>query len=163
VLGSSAGLSTGTGIAYMRAIGRPGLEARMGPLVVAANLALTVPLAFAAGARGVVIGTLGAYAIGTLWFFSRLGHHVPASPVRSPGDAAVALASAGLAGGGSLGVGIAAVALLPGRAALPVVALGVALALLGYAAALLRAVPTVRGLRRALTTPGAPPARRDRV
>ena len=54
----------------------------MGPLVVAANLALTIPLAFAAGARGVVIGTLGAYALGASWFFSRLRRHVPASPVR---------------------------------------------------------------------------------
>src|SRR5215210_2680546 len=121
VLGSAAGLSTGTGIAYMRAIGRPGLEARMGPLVVGANLALTVPLALAAGARGVVIGTLGAYALGAAWFFSRLRRHVPASPVRGRRDAAVAVAAALAGGAASLGFGLAAVALLPGRAALPVV------------------------------------------
>jgi O-antigen/teichoic acid export membrane protein len=150
VLGSAAGLSTGTGIAYMRAIGKPGLEARMGPLIVAANLVLTVPLAFAAGARGVVIGTLGAYVLGASWFFTRLHRHVPASPVRSARDAAGALAAALAAGGASLGFGLAAVALLPGRAALPVVAVGVALALLGYAAAVLRVAPTPAGLRGAL-------------
>ena len=161
VLGSAAGLSTGTGIAYMRAIGRPGLEARMGPLIVAVNLALTIPLAFAAGARGVVIGTLGAYALGAAWFFSRLHRHVPASPVRGRSDAARALIAALLAAAASLGFGLAAVALLPGRLALPVVALGVAAALLGYAAAVLGVRPTPSGLRRALAS-AEPPARRVR-
>jgi O-antigen/teichoic acid export membrane protein len=150
VLGSAAGLSTGTGVAYMRAIGNPGLEARMGPLIVAVNLALTIPLAFAAGARGVVIGTLGAYVIGASWFFSRLQRHVPASPVRSAGDGFGALAAALLAAAASLGFGEASVALLPGRAALPVVALGVACALVAYAAVLLRVVPTPARLRRAI-------------
>jgi O-antigen/teichoic acid export membrane protein len=160
VLGSAAGLSTGTGIAYMRAIGKPGLEARMGPLIVATNLALTIPLAFAAGARGVVIGTLGAYAFGAAWFFSRLHRHVPATPVRGASDAIAMLAAALLAAAASLGFGLAALALLPGRLALPVVALGVALALLGYAAAVLGVRPTPAGLRRALATSAAPPGRR---
>ena len=142
VLGSAAGLATGTGVAYLRAIGKPGLEARMGPLIVGGNLALTIPLAITSGARGVVIGTLGAYVIGASWFFSRLRHHVSASPVRGAGDAALAFAAALLAGAVSLGIGLLAVDLLPGRAALPVAALGVALALLGYAAALLRVPPT---------------------
>jgi O-antigen/teichoic acid export membrane protein len=150
VLGSAAGLSTGTGVAYMRAIGKPGLEARMGPLIVAVNLAVTIPLAFAAGARGVVIGTLGAYVIGATWFFSRLHRHVPASPVRNAADAATALAAALVAAAASSGFGLAAVALLPGRTALPPVALGVACALLAYAAVLLRVVPTPARLRRAI-------------
>jgi O-antigen/teichoic acid export membrane protein len=153
VLGSAAGLSTGTGVAYMRAIGKPGLEARMGPLIVAANVALTVPLALAAGARGVVIGTLGAYVLGAGWFFSRLHRHVPASPVRSAGDAATTLAAAVLAGGASLGFGLGAVALLPGRSALPVVALGALVALIGYVAAVLRVAPTPARLRRAIAVP----------
>jgi O-antigen/teichoic acid export membrane protein len=150
VLGSAAGLSTGTGVAYLRAIGRPGLEARTGPLVVGVNLALTVPLALAAGARGVVIGTLGAYVLGSAWFFSRLHRHVPASPVRSARDGAAAAAAALAAGAASLGFGLGAVALLPGRAALPAVGLGLALALLGYTAAVLGVAPTPAGLRRAL-------------
>src|SRR5215210_5838631 len=119
----------------MRAIGRPGLEARMGPLIVAVNLALTIPLAIAAGARGVVIGTLVAYAVGAAWFFTRLHRHVPASPVRGAADAAAAVGAAVAAAAASLGCGLAAVELLPGRLALPVVALGAGLALLGYAAA----------------------------
>ena len=165
VLGSAAGLSTGTGVAYMRAIGQPGLEARMGPLIVAVNLALTIPLAFAAGARGVVIGTLGAYVIGASWFFSRLHRHVPASPVRSPPTPRRARRRARrrrrLAR-----VRPAAVALLPGRAALPVVALGVACALLAYAAVAAAgradAGPPAPRDRRSLTASAAPllPARR---
>jgi len=142
VLGSAAGLATGTGVAYLRAIGKPGLEARMGPLIVGGNLALTIPLAITSGARGVVIGTLGAYVIGASWFFSRLRRYAPALPVRGAGDAALALAAALLAGAVSLAIGLLAVDLLPGRAALPVAAFGVALALLGYAAALLRVRPT---------------------
>ena len=54
VLAGAAGLATGTGVAYLRAVGRPGLEARMGPLIVGVNLLLTIPLAFTAGALGVV-------------------------------------------------------------------------------------------------------------
>src|SRR3954452_3351159 len=166
VLGSAAGLSTGTGVPYMRAIGRPGLEARMGPLVVGVNLALTVPLALAAGARGVVIGTLGAYVLGAAWFFSRLQRHVPASPVRGARDCAAAVAAALLAGAASLAFGLGAVALLPGRTALPAVALGLALALWGYAAAVLGVAPTPARLRRALAVlepaSASPPGRRGR-
>ena len=154
VLGSAAGLSTGTGVAYMRAIGRPGLEARMGPLIVAANLVLTIPLAFAAGARGVVIGTFGAYVIGATWFFTRLDRHVPASPVRSARDAAAAAAGALVAGGASLGFGLAAAALLPVRVSLPFVALGAALALLAYAALVLEVTPARLALRPARRAPG---------
>ena len=121
VLGSAAGLSTGTGVAYMRAIGRPGLEARMGPLIVVANLALTVPLALAAGARGVVIGTLGAYLIGAGWFFSQLRYHVPASPFHSPVEIVKVVLLALVAGGISLGLGLEAVASLPTVVSLPFV------------------------------------------
>jgi O-antigen/teichoic acid export membrane protein len=133
VLAAAAGLSTGTGVAYMRAIGRPSLEARMGPLIVTVNLALTIPLAIAAGARGVVIGTLGAYVIGAGWFFSQLRHHIPISPLRRPREgvrvAAVALAAAAL----SLGLGTAAAAAFPTGFALPFVGAALALGLLVYA------------------------------
>jgi O-antigen/teichoic acid export membrane protein len=148
VLGSAAGLSTGTGVAYMRAIGRPGLEARMGPLIVVANLALTVPLALAAGARGVVIGTLGAYLIGAGWFFSQLRHHVPASPFHSPVEIIKVVLLALVAGGISLGLGLEAVASLPTVVSLPFVAAGLALALALYAVGVLGLSP----LRAARTT-----------
>ena len=69
VLATVIGLTTGSGAAYLRAIGQPGLEARYGILVLCANTALTVPLAIVVGARGVVLGTLGAYLTGALWFY----------------------------------------------------------------------------------------------
>jgi O-antigen/teichoic acid export membrane protein len=149
VLASAAGLSTGTGVAYMRAIGQPGLEARMGPLIVAANLALTIPLALAAGARGVVIGTLGAYVIGATWFFSRLRHHVPASPVHSAREAVKIVAVALVAAALSLGLGLAATATLPTVVALPFVAAGLALALALYAVGVVGVNPLREALRTA--------------
>jgi O-antigen/teichoic acid export membrane protein len=149
VLAAAAGLSTGTGVAYMRAIGRPSLEARMGPLIVAVNLALTIPLAIAAGARGVVIGTLGAYIIGAAWFFSQLRHHVPASPLHAPAEAIKVAAVALLAAAVSAGLGEAAAQLLPTGVALPFVAAALALGLAIYAAGALGVRPTRRGLRTA--------------
>jgi O-antigen/teichoic acid export membrane protein len=151
VLGSAAGLATGTGVAYMRAIGQPGLEARMGPLIVAANLALTIPLAITSGARGVVIGTFGAYVIGASWFFSRLRHHVPTSPFTGLAEAVKTLLLALVAAAVSLGIGLFATALLPAGVALVPVAAGLVLALGLYAAALLRVPPTPARLLRAIT------------
>ena len=148
VLATVIGLTTGSGAAYLRAIGTPGLEARYGVLVLCANVALTIPLALVAGARGVVLGTLGAYVIGATWFFTRLSRVVPASPVRDPRDAVAALATALAAGGATLLAGWLAVELLPGRTALPFVA-GAALAALGaYAATVLGLRPLARRARR---------------
>jgi O-antigen/teichoic acid export membrane protein len=138
VLATVIGLTTGSGAAYLRAIGQPGLEARYGILVLCANTALTVPLAIAVGARGVVLGTLGAYLTGALWFFSRLGRAVPVSPVRDGRDAAGAVGMALAAGAVTLLLGRLAVAALPGRLALvPVVAVALAM-LAAYAALVLR-------------------------
>jgi O-antigen/teichoic acid export membrane protein len=153
VLAAAAGLSTGTGVAYMRAIGEPGLEARMGPLIVSANLALTIPLAITSGARGVVVGTLLAYVIGAWWFFSRLRRHIPASPLASAGEGVKVVLLALAAGAASLGIGLAAVALLPTGVALIPVAIGLALALALYAVAALGVRPTRSGLRRARRAP----------
>ena len=149
VLATAIGLTTGSGAAYLRALGRPGLEARYGLLVLAANIALTIPLALAAGARGVVLGTLGAYAIGALWFFVRLARVVPASPVRDRRDAIAALGTALAAGAATLLAGSLAVALLPGRLALPFVAGAALAALAGYAAVVLRRPLTPAAARRA--------------
>jgi O-antigen/teichoic acid export membrane protein len=151
VLGSAAGLSTGTGVAYMRAIGQPRLEARMGPLIVVVNLALTVPLAITSGARGVVVGTLAAYVIGAAWFYAQLRPHVPAPPFHGTGDAAKTALLALLAGALSLGIGLASTALLPTGVALIPVSLGLALALAAYAATALGLTLTgLRTARRAL-------------
>ena len=137
VLATATGLTTGSGAAYLRAIGTPGLEARYGVLVLGANVALTIPLALAAGARGVVLGTLGAYAIGALWFFSRLARTVPASPVRGRRDAAAAVVTALAAAAATLLLGRLAVEALPGALALPAVAAAGLAALAAYAAVVL--------------------------
>jgi O-antigen/teichoic acid export membrane protein len=147
VLGSAAGLATGTGVAYLRAVGRPGLEARYGLVIVGANLLLTIPLAFAAGAVGVVIGTFGAYLAGMIWFFARLRRHVPISPFRTPAEAPRALGAALLAGAAALGVGLAVNTVLPAGVALPFVAAGTLGALALYAAVVLGLRPTSAGLR----------------
>jgi O-antigen/teichoic acid export membrane protein len=147
VLATSAGLATGSGAAYLRALGRPGLEACYGLLVLGVNALLTIPLALVAGARGVVLGTLGAYLIGGLWFYARLAHHVPAVPFRDRRDGAVAVGAAIAAGAVALLVGSLAVAILPGRAALPLVAAGALAAIAGYAAIVLGVRPTRRRLK----------------
>jgi O-antigen/teichoic acid export membrane protein len=147
VLGSAAGLATGTGVAYLRAVGRPGLEARYGLVIVGANLLLTIPLALAAGAVGVVAGTFGAYLAGMSWFFARLRRYVPISPFRTPGEAPRAVGAALLAGAAALGVGLAVNALLPAGLAFPFVAAGMAAALALYVAVVLGVRPTPAGLR----------------
>ncbi len=141
VLAATAGLATSSGAAYLRALGRPGLEARYGLLVLGVNLLLTIPLALAAGARGVVLGTLGSYLIGGLWFSTRLARHVPVVPFRDRRDAAIAVGAAIAAGGAALGAGMLAVAILPGRAALPVVAAGALAAMAAYAVVVLGVRP----------------------
>jgi O-antigen/teichoic acid export membrane protein len=151
VLAAAAGLSTGTGVAYLRAVGRPGLEARMGPLIVAVNLALTIPLAITAGARGVVAGTLVAYLTGATWFFRRLREHIDATPLTGPAEAVKVALLALVAGAASLGIGLAGVALLPTGIALIPVAAGLALALAAYAAVALDVrLSELRTARRAL-------------
>ena len=108
---------------------------------------LTIPLALTAGARGVVLGTLGAYLVGGLWFYARLAQHVPAVPFRDRRDGAVAVGAAIAAGAVALLVGSLAVAILPGRAALPLVAAGALAAIAGYAAVVLGVRPTRQRLK----------------
>jgi O-antigen/teichoic acid export membrane protein len=62
-------LLSGPGTAYLRAIGLPSLEARYSFETILANALLTVALALTAGATGVVVGTLVAYAVMTGRFF----------------------------------------------------------------------------------------------
>lgn len=72
----AANLLTGPATSYLRAIGKPGLEARYGTLVMTLNIALTVALALAIGPLGVVIGTLGACWISAPVFFLALHRQV---------------------------------------------------------------------------------------
>jgi O-antigen/teichoic acid export membrane protein len=141
-LANGISLGTGTAVAYLRAVGRPQLEARLGPVIVACNLVFTVPLAFAFGARGVVVGTLAAYVLGTVWFMRRfraltpdLDHVAPRELVRP------ALLAAGAAGIALLG-GWAATTILPAGLALVPVGVVTAIAFLSYLA-----IVTGRSLR----------------
>src|SRR3954454_25007632 len=77
VAGTGFSMLTGTGVGYLRALGRPGLEGKTGLVVVGLNLALTVPLAIAFGAIGVVAGTFGAYVYGVFWFMGRFWRAAP--------------------------------------------------------------------------------------
>ncbi len=82
VLGYGFNLLTGTPIAYLRAVGRPNLEAQLGLLSIVVNVVLTVALGIAFGAVGVVVATMCGLAGATVWFFSRLpAYQVPAVPL----------------------------------------------------------------------------------
>jgi O-antigen/teichoic acid export membrane protein len=131
------GLSTlaAAPLAYLRAIGRPGLEARYGLVTIAANVVLTVALGIAFGPVGVVSATLVAYAVGTGWLFLRLrGVLPPRAEPPQPGPARAAVAAV-VAGAAALGWGLLVVDVLPRWVALALVALGAAAAFAGYAAA----------------------------
>jgi len=125
-------LLTGTGVAYLRAVGRPGLESRYGVVLIAANVALTIIFGLAFGAVGVVAATALAYAAGTAWFFVRLERAAPelagTALLPSPRAAAIAL----VAGAAALGWGLLMIELLPAGVALVPVAVGAAAALFAY-------------------------------
>jgi hypothetical protein len=108
-----SGLLTATGIAYLRAVGRPGLEARYGIVLIGLNLVSTVALGLAFGAVGVVAATTVTYAVGTAWFVGRLHRVAPDLPPRLMRPAVMALPLALAAGAVSLALGLASVALLP--------------------------------------------------
>jgi O-antigen/teichoic acid export membrane protein len=127
-------LLSGTGVAYLRAVGRPQLEARYGAALIGVNVVLSVALGVAFGAIGVVAATALAYAAGTAWFFRALGQAAPElahTPLLPPAGAA---AKALVAGALALGWGLAMIALLPAGVALVPVAAGTAGALLAYLA-----------------------------
>jgi O-antigen/teichoic acid export membrane protein len=137
----------GPPLAYLRAVGRPGLEARYGAITIAANVLLTVVLGIAFGPVGVVSATAVAYAGGTAWFFARLRGLVPprAEPAR-PGVGR-ALAAALVAGALALGWGLLSVDVLPRALALVAVGLGAVVLLAGYVSAATGVGPgALRGL-----------------
>jgi len=138
----------GVRISYLRASGNAGLEARLAVLLIALNLALTVPLAIAFGATGVVAGTLVAYLIAGAWFALRFGGYAPETarvPVATLVIAVLWGVLFALLGG--LLAAVAASAIAAGWA-LPVIGLVTALAWGGYLACALRVAPTPGGVRR---------------
>jgi O-antigen/teichoic acid export membrane protein len=123
VAGTGFSLLGGTSAGYLRAIGRPGLEGRYGVIVVALNIAFTVPLAIAAGAIGVVAGTLAAYVTGVWWFMRRFWAVAPDLP-RVPAREFARAMALGVACGAVVGaIGVAAIEALPqGVSLVPTVA-----------------------------------------
>ena len=140
-------VSIGPALAYLRAVGRPGPEARYGLLVIGFNIALTIPFGLLFGAVGVVSATAAAYLLGTAWFFARPARALPSGPAPAPGEVARTVAAAVLAAAVTLGWGLLMTALLPRGAALAGVALGAAVGLAGYLVLALRVSPSRRGLR----------------
>lgn len=139
---------TGIGSAYLRATGAVGIELRTGLLMVGLNLLFTIPLAIAAGALGVVFGTLAANVLGTAWFFWRLQAIVPltAPPL---GRCLSVCALAALAGAVTLGAGSLAATTLPRFVAMLPVGIAAAVSLGGYLAIALDVRPIDAVRRRA--------------
>jgi O-antigen/teichoic acid export membrane protein len=133
---------TGPGVAYLRAVGRPGLEARYGSLVILLNVAGTVALGLLFGPTGVVSATAIAYVIGTVWFFRRLPSQVPAAPAPQHGVGLRIVVACLLAAGAGLAWGLLAVAILPPGFALVLVGAGAAAAGVGYLSVVTGVRPT---------------------
>jgi O-antigen/teichoic acid export membrane protein len=138
---------TGPGVAYLRAIGRPGLEARYGGLVIGLNLAATIPLGILFGPLGVVAATAFAYATGTAWFLVRLRAGTPEDAAAARPAARWWAARAAAAAAATLGWGLLAVEVAPRAIALALVAAGAAAALLGYLTAVTGVRPSAARLR----------------
>jgi O-antigen/teichoic acid export membrane protein len=148
----------GTRLAYLRATNQIGLEARTGVLVVAANLAFTVPLALWLGGIGVVIGTLLSNVVGVTFFVVRFNRLAPPVAPMPLARLVRAMALAVLFGALALGWGAAMVWLLPAGVALPPTAIGVVAAFLGYLAVTTGIRPTRAQLSAWLVPPTEPTA-----
>jgi len=137
----------GVRISYLRACGSASLEARLATLLIALNLAFTVPLAIAFGASGVVAGTLIAYLIAGAWFAERFRRYAPEA-ARVPGAALAAAVLWGIIFALICGglAALAASAIPTGWALVPIAAVAAA-AWAGYLACALRIRPTPSGLR----------------
>ncbi|CAB4340688.1 unannotated protein [freshwater metagenome] len=138
----------GVRISYLRARGDAGLEARLAGVLMALNLAFTVPLAIAFGATGVVAGTLIAYLIGGGWFALRFSGYAP-EVARVPRSELISsvLWGVGFALLGGAVAALAANAIPAGWALVPIAAI-TATAWVGYLACVLRITPTRGGFRR---------------
>jgi O-antigen/teichoic acid export membrane protein len=148
VIAYGAGLLPATSVAYLRAVGKPGLEARLGIMTIVLNVALTIPLGIAVGAVGVVAATMAAHVGGAAWFLLELRQRLPAelgAELLSPLWSGILPAlAAGLA---ALAWGLAMNELLPTGVSLLPVAAGATAALFAYFAHATGTRPTPRALR----------------
>jgi O-antigen/teichoic acid export membrane protein len=137
----------GTAVAYLRALGRPGIESRYGLIMVGLNVVFTVVLAVAFGPLGVVGGTLAAYALAAGWLLRRFALEAPETVRPRARDAIrpglLALAAGAFAGAAGLGVN----AVAPRGLALAGVAAAAGLAFAGYLSAVTGRPLTPRGMR----------------
>lgn len=76
-LGNACNLLTGVATVYCRSIGRPGIEARYGLVLVIGNLALSGPSTYYGGLRGAVWSTAAVQLIGIIYFHRVLERFVP--------------------------------------------------------------------------------------
>jgi len=127
---------TGMRTCYVRAVGRPGLEARYSTVWTVLNAALTIPLALAAGMIGVVSATALTGVVASVYFvvLCRREEGLPAVVPRRVWWVAALVAAAVTAGGeaallrtGLHGVAGLAVSCLPPLAGLGAFAFGGAL------------------------------------
>lgn len=151
VAGMGAALLSGTAVAYLRAVGRPGLEGKYGLLMVGLNIVFTVPLAIAFGPVGVVAGTLAAYMLAASWLLHRFSIEAPETFRPPLSDMARPAVCALLAGAFAGGVGLALAELLPQGVALVPMGAATGLAFAGYLSAVTRRPLTPRGMRALMT------------
>ena len=77
-MGNGLNLLTGVATAYVRAIGRPGLEARYAVVLVVGNLALSGPCTYFGGLAGAVWSTFAVQLAGVIYFYRIMARNVPA-------------------------------------------------------------------------------------
>ena len=138
----------GPGAAYLRAVGRPGLEARYGAVLIVANVVASIALGIAFGPLGVVSATAIAYLAGTAWFMTRVREVVPPPPAGTPRPAYARIgAAAVVAAAAAAGWGLLMVEVLPRGVALVPLGAGAGLAFVAYASVATGVRPSPAGLR----------------
>jgi hypothetical protein len=76
-LGNSLNLMTGVAAVYCRSIGRPGIEARYGLILVIGNLTLSGPCTYFGGLMGAVWSTAAVQLLGVIYFHRLLQRTLP--------------------------------------------------------------------------------------
>ncbi len=132
---------TGVRTCFVRAIGRPGLETRYSLLSTVVNLALTVPMAIAFGAVGVVSATTIALSGASLYFVRACERVAPLHRVQLSGRWVLSITGACIV---TL-IGELAVMQAPWRGTLPL-AIAVVPAVLGLGVLVVGAKPDVSTL-----------------
>lgn len=148
-IGYGVNLLPSVSIAYLRALGRPGYEARYGLLTITLNVGATIAFGIAFGAYGVVVATAFAYLTATAWLLRSVAPVTPDASRALPVDLR-GLATAMAAGAAAFGWGLLMNSVLPTGVALGPVLLGALAALLAHLVAATGISPTPARLREML-------------